>query len=162
MQLTSSYTPDDSVFYNDSKVKNDPKLKLLINPLQEERERRLIRKVEIDAPHMDRLTSKSNESMVLTKDFQNRQMLLEDDSLIRDLIPKPKKKKHERRLKQMAYLRNQYNHRRKKRHVLEGLDDLGVYDISSLKKHKRKIHLNIPVRVLTRNLRNGAGPRGLE
>ena len=120
--------------------------------MQEEKERKLISQVEINEPHMDKFANASNENVVLTKNYQNMQLLLQDDpDFLKDLIPKQKKKKKERRLNDMY--KNKFNRRKTKKHVLEGLDDLGIYDTSSLMKHKKKHGFNfrnIPVRILSK------------
>ena len=149
VEMTNSFNPDESIFYSDKDGNVDPNLKILENRFQNEKERKLISSVEIKAPHLDKFASKSNESVVLSKKYKNVQLLLNDDpNFINDLIPKKKEKKKERKL---ININPMFNHKKKKRkYVIEGLDDLGIYDVSSLqKKKKHRFHLNIPVRILS-------------
>ena len=146
--MTNSYQPNDSFYYDNKSENNDPNLKILENRFQDEKERKLIESVEIKAPHMDRFVTKFNENVILSKKFKNSQLLLNDDpDFISDLIPKKKKK--ERKLHDLPNIYKKFNHKRKKRkHVIEGLEDLGIYDTSSIKKKKNKYHFNLPVRIL--------------
>ena len=147
--MTNSFNPDDSIFYEENAKNSNKNIKLYSNPDQEKKERKLICKVQINEPHMDKLTNESNASVVLSKDFQNSQLLMNDDNdFLKDLIPKPAKK--ERKLNQLKFLKNPLNKRRKKRKfVIEGLDDLGIYDTSSISKRRSRRN-NIPIRILSK------------
>ena len=151
--MTNTFQPQDSIFYNESKGDADPKIKLFTNPLQEKKKRKLIDKVKIDAPHLDKFSAPSNEKMVLTNKYKNVQMLLnDDDDILSYLVPtKERKKKKERRLHEIKGTKGVsrvFYHPKKRRHVLEGLGDLGIYDTSRFaKKHKGRF--NIPIRIMS-------------
>jgi hypothetical protein len=149
--MSNVFQSDNDVFLDDSQ-KISPTLKVLENPEQEKLERKLVNQIKTDKLHMDRLAHPDNQNVIMTDDFKNLQLLTSDDEdLISEFIPKNKKKKKKERrlhlLNRNIYLKPK---KKKKRHVIEGLNDLGIYDISSFKKHHSS-YRNIPVRILSQH-----------
>lgn len=115
---------------------------------QNKKEKSLLKTLRINSPYLKNQSNKSTINTFFTQKYKNMEMLLNDeDNLLDNIVPASPSP--ERRLKDSSFGDQKIRRSHKKRrHVIEGLADLGIYDTSRFKK---KTRFNIPIRILSKN-----------